>query len=123
MKVTAAIPARRIAPSHISQGLEQRISPDFPHLITSISSPGLANLRTFISACIELVTDHRAKTPASELAKSVVEECFRRGLLVLGPDGFYRNVIVLAPPLSINEERLTEGMTIVRQSLARVSRP
>jgi hypothetical protein len=43
--------------SHISHGFEQRNSPDFPHLITSISSPGFANRRAFISACIELVTE------------------------------------------------------------------
>jgi 4-aminobutyrate aminotransferase/ribulose-phosphate 3-epimerase len=73
-------------------------------------------------AGLEFVSNRTTKTPAPQLAKSIVQECHRRGLLVLGPDGFYNNVVVIAPPLSITEEELTMGIGIIRDSLARIAR-
>ncbi len=47
---------------------------------------------------VELVADRRAKTPATDLAASVVEHCRRAGVL-LSRDGPRRNVLKIKPPL------------------------
>lgn len=91
----------------------KELSKDF-HFIGDVRGLGLV-------AGIELVRNREEKTPTPELTKSVVEECYKRGLLVLGPDGFYKNVVVIAPPLSIQEEHMLAGIQVLRESFTRVS--
>jgi 4-aminobutyrate aminotransferase-like enzyme len=71
---------------------------------------------------IEIVTSKSSKTPDSARAKKIVEECFHRGLLALGPDGFYRNVVELAPSLNITREQLQKALSILKDSIAAVSK-
>jgi 4-aminobutyrate aminotransferase len=70
---------------------------------------------------LEIVTSKIAKTPDPVKAKMIVDQCFSRGLLVLGPDGFYRNVVVLAPPLVIEASQLQRGLEIIADVLTQVA--
>jgi len=71
---------------------------------------------------IEIVTSKNSKTPDPARTKRIVEQCFSRGLLALGPDGFYKNVVELAPPLSITREQLQKALSIFKDSIAAVSK-
>jgi 4-aminobutyrate aminotransferase len=66
---------------------------------------------------VELVTDRQTRTPAPELRERVLEEAFRRGLLLLGCG---RSTIRLAPPLMIDDEDAAIAVGILRDSLAAV---
>jgi 4-aminobutyrate aminotransferase len=50
--------------------------------------------------------------PAPELRERILEECFRRGLLLLGCG---KSTIRLAPPLVIDAEDAEIGATILEQ--------
>jgi len=65
---------------------------------------------------IELVDDRTTKHPAKAAAARVIEECYRRGVIVLKA-GTYDNVIRLLPPLTIEERLLDEGLGVVEEAL------
>ena len=69
---------------------------------------------------IELVTDRKAKTPASEQAKKLVQYGVEHGLILLSC-GKFGNVIRTLMPLVITDEQLQEGLDIVEQGLAAIS--
>ena len=52
-----------------------------------------------------------------ELAQRVTAEAFDRGLLLLSC-GLYGNVIRLLPPLTVSDEELERGLTLLEESLA-----
>jgi 4-aminobutyrate aminotransferase/(S)-3-amino-2-methylpropionate transaminase len=56
---------------------------------------------------------------APERAKAIVDAAFERRLLLLAC-GLYGNVIRLLPPLTISDEELEEGLTLLEESLAAV---
>ncbi|MET0811875.1 MAG: aminotransferase class III-fold pyridoxal phosphate-dependent enzyme, partial [Microbacterium sp.] len=67
---------------------------------------------------VELVRDRASKTPAHELGAAVTEECLRRGLHVNivqlpGLGGVFR----IAPPLTVGEDELAEGLDILEASI------
>lgn len=66
---------------------------------------------------MELVEDRATKAPAPAAASRVVEECYRRGVVVLKA-GTYDNVVRLLPPLTIDEALLQEGLDVVEEALA-----
>jgi 4-aminobutyrate aminotransferase len=63
---------------------------------------------------VELVKDRESKTPHKQLADDLMEECFRRGLLVLTCGA---STIRFCPPLTLTEEQVNEGLTIFEQAL------
>jgi 4-aminobutyrate aminotransferase/(S)-3-amino-2-methylpropionate transaminase len=65
---------------------------------------------------IELVRDRRTKEPAKEETRRAIEECCKRGLIVLKA-GIRDNVIRLLPPLAITEDLLEEGFSILEDVL------
>ena len=69
---------------------------------------------------IELVDDRATKHPAKQAAGRVIEECYRRGVVVLKA-GTYGNVIRFLPPLTIEERLLDEGLGIVEEALETVA--
>lgn len=71
---------------------------------------------------IELVRDRKSKEPAREETRRVIEECCKRGLIVLKA-GIHDNVIRLLPPLSITEDLLERGFSILEEALKGVKRP
>ena len=52
-----------------------------------------------------------------DLAKAIVEAAFERGLLLLSC-GMYGNVIRLLPALTISDEELEEGLTLLEEAVA-----
>jgi 2,2-dialkylglycine decarboxylase (pyruvate) len=70
---------------------------------------------------IELVTDKTSKTPAEALGQAVTTECLERGLhmnivQLAGMGGIFR----IAPPLTISEDDLDEGVAILDAALRAV---
>lgn len=65
---------------------------------------------------IELVKDRENKIPAKEEAKSVLEICLKKGLVILKA-GTFDNVIRILAPLVIEYEVLNKGLDILEESL------
>jgi 4-aminobutyrate aminotransferase len=63
---------------------------------------------------IELVRDRQTKERATSERNALVQECFRRGLLVLGAG---RNAIRLSPPLVLTKEQADTAVGILDQAL------
>ena len=70
---------------------------------------------------MELVTDRESKQPAAELAKALTGRCLEKGLLVLA-SGTYGNVVRILSPLVITDEQLEQGLQILEEGLAEVSK-
>ncbi len=69
---------------------------------------------------LELVEDRESKTPSQDKAKALVKFCHERGLILLSC-GTFGNVIRLLMPLTITEEDLNKGLTILEEGLAAIS--
>jgi 4-aminobutyrate aminotransferase len=68
---------------------------------------------------IELVRDRQTKERATTERNALVQECFRRGLLVLGAG---RNAIRLSPPLVLTRDQADTAIEILDQALTAVTR-
>jgi 4-aminobutyrate aminotransferase len=66
---------------------------------------------------IELVKDRRTKERAVKERDRLVEECFRRGLLVLGAG---RNALRLSPPLVLTKEEASTAVRIIDEALGAI---
>jgi 4-aminobutyrate aminotransferase len=64
---------------------------------------------------VEIVRDRFGREPDPERRERILEEAFRRGLLLLGCG---KNTIRLAPPLVIDEEDATAAVTILDDAIA-----
>ena len=65
---------------------------------------------------MELVEDRETKEPAKAAASRVIEECYKRGLIVLKA-GTYDNVVRLLPPLSIEDHLVEEGLGLLAEAV------
>ena len=68
---------------------------------------------------IELVRDRTTKQRASEERDRLVDECFKRGLLVLGAG---RNTLRLCPPLVLTRDEAETAARIIDESLGAIAR-
>lgn len=68
---------------------------------------------------VELVTDRKTKTPASDLGAAVTNECLRLGLSmnIVKGDGSTSNCLRMAPPLSITIEEIDFAIQVLDQAL------
>ena len=64
---------------------------------------------------MELVKDRKTKEPNPEAASKVMKSCLGAGLLTLKA-GLYSNCIRLHPPLTIGDELLEKGLTIMEEA-------
>ena len=64
---------------------------------------------------VEFVKDRKSKVPADELCNRVVDLAFERGLLLLSCG---KSVIRIAPPLSISQAEVDEGLKIFEEALS-----
>ncbi|PYQ54874.1 MAG: acetyl ornithine aminotransferase family protein [Acidobacteria bacterium] len=64
---------------------------------------------------VEIVRDRFRREPAPELRERILEEAFRRGLLLLGCG---RSTIRLAPPLVVDEEDAATAARILQEAIA-----
>jgi len=68
---------------------------------------------------IELVRDRKTKERATTERNALVQECFRRGLLVLGAG---RNAIRLSPPLVLTKEQADTAVGMLDQALTAIGK-
>ncbi|HVK67670.1 MAG TPA: aminotransferase class III-fold pyridoxal phosphate-dependent enzyme, partial [Polyangium sp.] len=70
---------------------------------------------------IELVRDPRTREPDKAAAQALAKYCYQHGVVVLGA-GTYGNVIRLAPPLTLEDAELDEGLVILEAGLSELGR-
>jgi 4-aminobutyrate aminotransferase len=64
---------------------------------------------------VELIKDQVTKERAPEMRNQLVQECYKRGMLVLGCGA---NSIRFSPPLIVTTDEVDEALTIFREALA-----
>jgi 4-aminobutyrate aminotransferase-like enzyme len=57
------------------------------------------------------------KEPDAALAHDIVERCFHKGLLFFAPVGAWGQTIKIAPPLTITQEPLRDGLAVLREAI------
>jgi 4-aminobutyrate aminotransferase-like enzyme len=55
--------------------------------------------------------------PDAALAHDVIERCFHKGLLFFAPVGAWGQTVKIAPPLTITEEPLREGLAVLGEAI------
>jgi 4-aminobutyrate aminotransferase/(S)-3-amino-2-methylpropionate transaminase len=70
---------------------------------------------------VELVKDRSTKEPAKDETTAVSKRCYEKGLVTITA-GTYGNVIRTLMPLVIADDELKEGLDVMEQALAEVSR-
>jgi 4-aminobutyrate aminotransferase/diaminobutyrate-pyruvate transaminase/4-aminobutyrate aminotransferase/(S)-3-amino-2-methylpropionate transaminase len=58
------------------------------------------------------------KEPNHDLAHAIIEICFHKGLLLFSPVGAWGQTVKIAPPLTITEEALREGLSVLGEAIA-----
>ena len=58
------------------------------------------------------------KVPDGNLAFSVVEKAFQKGLLLFAPVGFGGATVKVAPPLKITSDAVREGLAVLKEAIA-----
>lgn len=64
---------------------------------------------------VEIVKDPVTKEPAPEEKGRIIDECFQRGLIIIGA-GVFSNVIRMLMPLVITDEQLDQALAILEES-------
>ena len=98
--------AARLEPA-LLDGLKQ-IQARHPEVIGHVSARGLVG---------GMQTVRRGKRePDHDLAHSIIERCFHRGLLLFAPVGAWGQTVKIAPPLTTPLEALEEGLSVLREA-------
>jgi 4-aminobutyrate aminotransferase len=63
---------------------------------------------------VEFVKNRETKEPAKELLLQIIEESFRRGLLLMGAG---RSTLRFCPALNITREQIDEGLAVFEEAL------
>jgi 4-aminobutyrate aminotransferase-like enzyme len=61
------------------------------------------------------------KEPDAALAHDIVERCFHKGLLFFAPVGAWGQTVKIAPPLTITEGPLREGLSVLNEAISEAS--
>ncbi|MEW6303017.1 MAG: aspartate aminotransferase family protein [Verrucomicrobiota bacterium] len=56
------------------------------------------------------------KEPDHDLAHSIIERCFQKGLLFFSPVGAWGQTVKIAPPLTIPQDALEEGLAVLGEA-------
>jgi len=67
------------------------------------------------------ITKPGKKEPNHDLAHAIVERCFHKGLLFFCPVGAWGQTVKIAPPLTITEEALREGLEVLATAIDEVT--
>ncbi len=79
-----------------------------PEVIGHVSARGLVGgMQTLLRG---------KKEPDHDLAHSIVERCFQKGLLLFAPVGAWGQTVKIAPPLTIPLEAMQEGLAVLAES-------
>ncbi len=87
----------------------RKIKQDFPDVVGFAPSEGLVGGI--------LMVKPGTKDPDYERTWDVVNRCFHKGLLMFAPVGLGGGCVKIAPPLTINEEALTEGCNVIHEAI------
>lgn len=60
------------------------------------------------------------KQPDHDLAHAIIEKCFHKGLLFFSPVGAWGQTVKIAPPLTVTEEALQEGINVLAEAIDEV---
>ncbi|KAI2465390.1 pyridoxal phosphate-dependent transferase [Annulohypoxylon bovei var. microspora] len=72
-----------------------------------------------LMAGVELVTDRETKEPATELAGIIAERAYDLGVWAnLSNHGSFNGIFRIAPPITITEEQIHEGLQMLEQAFA-----
>ena len=92
----------------------QSIKNEFSEIIGFAPAVGLVGGLLMIKA--------GTKEPDYELAWDVINNCFRKGLLMFAPVGVGGGCVKIAPPLCINKDALKEGCAVLREAISEAVR-
>jgi len=63
------------------------------------------------------MTQPGTREPNHELAHDVIQSCFYKGLLFFAPVGAWGQTVKIAPPLTIPEEAVREGLQVLKEAI------
>jgi len=63
------------------------------------------------------ITQSGKKEPNHDLAHAIIERCFHKGLLFFSPVGAWGQTVKVAPPLTITEDALREGLLVLAEAV------
>jgi 4-aminobutyrate aminotransferase/(S)-3-amino-2-methylpropionate transaminase len=69
---------------------------------------------------MELVLDRKTKEPATTLTKRLINLCREKGLLMISA-GTHSNIIRSLMPLTITDDQLEKGLSIIEEGLGEIS--
>jgi 4-aminobutyrate aminotransferase/diaminobutyrate-pyruvate transaminase/4-aminobutyrate aminotransferase/(S)-3-amino-2-methylpropionate transaminase len=95
------------------EGLE-RIRSRHPQIIGAVQGRGLV-------AGLHMVK-RGSRDPDGDLAFSVVEKAFQKGLLMFAPVGFGGATVKISPPLTITKEAVQDGLLTLEEAIELASR-
>lgn len=90
----------------------EKIAAKHPDIVGTVLSEGLVSGM--------LIVEKGTIEPNTELALKINEACFQKGLLMFAPVGTKGACIKIAPPLTITEEALEEGLQVLEASFDQV---
>jgi 4-aminobutyrate aminotransferase/(S)-3-amino-2-methylpropionate transaminase len=70
---------------------------------------------------LELVKDSKTREPAPEHTRQVAQYCYEHGLITITA-GTHGNVIRILVPLVVSPEEMDEGLGVLEDALASVSK-
>jgi len=107
--VDRQLPDNAAAMGHVlASGLAQ-IQQRYPDIVGRVSCQGLVG-------GLQMTRPGR-KEPNHELAHEVIERCFHKGLLFFAPVGAWGQTVKIAPPLTITEEAIKEGLDVLGEAV------
>jgi len=90
----------------------RKIQADHPKELGCVTGRGLV-------AGIQVVHPG-SKNPDAQTAMRINERCFQKGLLMFAPVGVGGECIKIAPPLTIEEEALREGIAVLQEACGEI---
>lgn len=57
-----------------------------------------------------------SKEPDGDMALRINERCFEKGLLMFAPVGIEHDCVKIAPPLTIPQDALEEGLIVLEET-------
>jgi 4-aminobutyrate aminotransferase / (S)-3-amino-2-methylpropionate transaminase / 5-aminovalerate transaminase len=87
----------------------QRIQDKHPEVVGHVAARGLVG-------GLQVVKSGK-KEPDHDMAHSIVERCFHKGLLLFSPVGAWGQTVKIAPPLTISKAALEEGVSVLEESV------
>jgi 4-aminobutyrate aminotransferase-like enzyme len=92
----------------------RRIGAKYPRHIGAVHGKGLV-------AALHMIQPGGIE-PNKPLAWDIIKRCVEKGLLFFAPVGYGGASVKIAPPLTVTEEPLREGISVLEEVLAEVLR-